>query len=125
MADITDSDLEKQRTRVDKLRDQVAAEQAKITAGSTNLHNEVEMTLLQAEEARLEAELAAAKEASTKAAQREGASVPLAQAKQQMEEAALRQRAEQQAAREAEAKAAAEEKAAQADEQAAQAGTEK
>lgn len=126
MANVTDKDLEAQRARVDKLRDQLAAEQSKATEGQTDLHNEVELTQLQAEEARLQTELAAAKEATKKGALRDGAAVPLAQAKEQMEAAVARQKAQEQAAKDEADKQAAEEKAlAEAEKQAAQAGTEK
>lgn len=107
----TEDDLRKQRDRVDKLREQLAQENAKLVAGVQDQQNEVEMAQLKAEEASLLAELAAAKDVSKKAAIKSGASLPLAQAKQQMEEAVAREKAvaeaaEEQAKKEAAAKEA-------------------
>lgn len=113
--DITQTDLDKQRDRIARLREQIAAEQVKAVDGHEGLHNEVEMAQLQAEEARLKAELSATKDASKAAELRRGAAVPLSQAQQQMEEAVAREEAAKAAAAEQEKKAAAE-KATQAGE---------
>lgn len=87
----TDADaLQEQRERNDKLREQLATEQAKLVSGTQEAHSEVELAQLQAEGARLEAELAGAKDSAKKASVRSGAALPLAQAKEQMQQAVAR-----------------------------------
>lgn len=86
----TDDPLQEQRERNDKLREQLAQEQAKLVSGTQEAHDEVEQALLEAEGARLEAELAAAKDAAKKSTVRAGAALPLAQAKEQMKQAVAR-----------------------------------
>lgn len=117
MANVTEDDLEKQRERVDQLREQLASEQAKTLEATSGSHNEVELAQLKAEEARLEADLANAKRAS--AAAKDAPKLPVAQAKERMEAEVARQKALAQADKEAAAKEKAE---AAAEKQADQAG---
>lgn len=94
----SDEELQAQRDRVDKLRERVAAERVKAVDNTASVQNDVDAALLSAEEARLEAELAAVKQTSTKSAAKEAAARPLEQAKEQMEEAVAAQKAAEQAA---------------------------
>ena len=64
MAEVTEEDLEKKRASVDKLREQIADAQSSREERERNLSNEIAMKQLDAEEARLKAELAATREAA-------------------------------------------------------------
>lgn len=89
----SDEDLQKQSDRVQKLREQVAAEEAKRTTRERDLANDVTMAQLQAEEATLEARLAVAKDAGKVASVKAGAAAPLEAAKEQMERAVAQKKA--------------------------------
>ena len=69
---ITDEDLGKLRDHVQKLREQVANEEAKRTARQAELVNDIQAQQLEAEAARLEAQLQAAKAANKAAVVKEG-----------------------------------------------------
>ena len=62
MPPITDEEVEKQRERNEKLREQIAAANDQRLEREAEVANSVTMAALKAEEARLEAELAEAKE---------------------------------------------------------------
>jgi hypothetical protein len=80
---VSDADLAKKQERVARLRAQVEeANRTRITREQQQA-NTITMAQLDAEEARLEAELAAAKSASRVGAVKEGASGPLAAAKEE------------------------------------------
>lgn len=89
----SDEDLQKQSDRVQKLREQVAAEEAKRTTRERDLANDVTMAQLQAEEAALEARLAVAKDAGKVGSVKAGAAAPLEAAKEQMERAVAQKKA--------------------------------
>jgi hypothetical protein len=84
---VTEKDLEKKRERLAKLREQVANEEAKAATNALDQSREIEIVQLDAEEARLEAQLAAAKEAAKRSAAKEGASGTLAAVTEQLEAA--------------------------------------
>jgi hypothetical protein len=107
----TDEELEQKRQHVEKLRNQLADEQAKRTERENGLVNDVTATQLDAEASRLEAALAAAKEANKVAAVKQGADAPLTAAKEDLANAEAHAKAED-ARREEQAKMVAEAKAA-------------
>lgn len=84
---VTEKDLEKKRDRIAKLRDQVAAEEAKAADNAVAVSREIAVAQLDAEEAKLEAQLAAAKAAAKKSASTEGADGTLAAVTAQLEAA--------------------------------------
>lgn len=85
MAAVTDKDLEQKRNRVEKLREQIAEAEAKAAAAVQDQNNAIEAASLDAEAARLEAQLNAAKERA-KAASKDGTG-PLAAVTAQLEAA--------------------------------------
>lgn len=89
----SDEDLQKKSDRVQKLREQVAAEESKRTTRERELANDVTMAQLEAEEAKLEARLAATKEQGKVSAVKEGAAAPLSAAKEEMERAVAQKKA--------------------------------
>lgn len=89
----SNEDLQKKAERLQKLREQVAAEESKRTSRESELANDVKMTEMEAEEARLEARLAAAKDAGKVGSVKAGASAPLEAAKEQMERAVAQKKA--------------------------------
>ncbi len=62
MAAVSEEDLEQKRSEVDKLREQIAATQAKADAAVQEQSMVIQAAALDAEKAQLEAQLAAAKE---------------------------------------------------------------
>jgi hypothetical protein len=76
----SDEDLDKMRDRVEKLRQQVATEEAKLTERQADLQNDITAAQLETETARLEAQLQAAKEANKVSTVKEGVSSLLAAA---------------------------------------------
>lgn len=84
---VSEKDLEKKRDRIAKLREQVAAEEAKAEVNAVEQTREIEVRQLEAEEARLEAQLAAAKQAAKKSAASEGANTTLDAVSEQLEAA--------------------------------------
>lgn len=60
--EVTDKDVEKSRTRVEKLRDQLAQVNADVVESEASRNNRVRQASLDAEADRLEVELAAARE---------------------------------------------------------------
>lgn len=64
MAEVTEEDLDKKRHGLEKLREQIAEAHASRESREQALSNEISMKQLDAEEARLRAELAAAREAA-------------------------------------------------------------
>lgn len=84
---VTEKDLDKKRDRIAKLREQVAAEEAKAATNAAEQTREIEIRQLDAEEARLEAQLRAAKEAAKKSVASEGANTTLAAVNEQLEAA--------------------------------------
>lgn len=93
----SDEDLKKKQEHVARLREQVAAEEAKRVTREAELANDVTMAQLTAEEARLEAQLTAARQANKVTAVKDGASAPLQSAREQMEQALAVQKAQEQA----------------------------
>lgn len=89
----TDEEVEKQRTVLVELRQQVADAQAAGGDKSQELANDITLMNMQAEEARLRAELALAKENQKVTVLREGALAPLSTAKEQMRAAVAAQEA--------------------------------
>lgn len=100
----SDEDLQKQRDEVQKLRDQLAAEEAKGSERTQSLNNDITAQQLAAEKVRLETQLAAAKDANRASSVKSGAGAPLASAKEQMELAVAQQKSAE-ALRAADAKA--------------------
>lgn len=88
----SDKDVETLQSSVKKKRAQLEKARRQRVSREQGLTNEITAAQLQAEEARLDAEIAAEKSASTPSAVREGASTPLAQAKEQMENAVAAQK---------------------------------
>lgn len=87
MADLTDKDLEQRRAKNERLREQIAAAEAKAAAQVNQTSLQIEAANLDAETARLEARLAAAKEAAKVSNVRSGAEGPLAAVSAQLEAA--------------------------------------
>jgi hypothetical protein len=83
----TDEEVEAQRAVVEKLRGQVLDADAKTAERQADAQREIEMAQLKAEEARLQAELDAKKEAQKVANVKDAASGPLDQAKEQQKQA--------------------------------------
>lgn len=61
---VTDKEVDSARSRVTKLREQIRAEKAKVQVNSTEAENAVRKAALDTEADRLEAELAALKDAN-------------------------------------------------------------
>lgn len=89
----SDEDLAKEQARVEKLRQQLADEEAKRVERERSLANDITLAQLQAEAAQLEARLAVAKEQGKVATVKDGAAAPLDAAKAQMEQAVAAQKA--------------------------------
>lgn len=83
----SESDLDKKRARIAKLREQVADEQVKVTVNAQEQSNAIEAAQLDAEIAKLDAQLKAAKEATKKSVAQEGASNTLNQVTAELEAA--------------------------------------
>lgn len=83
----SDEDLQGKRAEAQKLREQVAAEEAKRLERERNLTNELEGAQLDAEIAQLRANLAAAKEEAKPATVKAGGTGPLEAAREAMERA--------------------------------------
>lgn len=96
----SDEDLQKKRENVEKLRQQVADATLKREAAERSAVNDVMAAELDAEAARLEAQLVEAKQGSTKTAVSEGTAAPLAAAKETMEQAVAQQKALNEAGKE-------------------------
>lgn len=94
----TEEDLQQKRERNEKLREQIAAEEAKRRDRELDLSNQIVGQELDAEGARLEAELASLKESSKVANVKSGAEAPLQSAKEAMEQALAQQKAQEEAA---------------------------
>lgn len=62
MAAVTDKDLEQKRASIERLREQITTQEAKASSVVQEQNNAIEMAQLEAEEARLQAQLAAARE---------------------------------------------------------------
>lgn len=84
MATLTDKDLEQKREKNAKLREQIAEQGAKAASVAQDQTMQIESSQLDAETARLEAQLAAAREAAKSSVVKEGASTPLAAAREQL-----------------------------------------
>lgn len=102
----SDEDLQSLQDEVQKLRDQVAAEDAKAAERVRQTDNDIAAAQLNAERTRLQAQLAQAKEASKASNIKSGAGAPLAAARADMA-LAVEQAKQQEALRAADAKAAA------------------
>lgn len=87
----SDQEVQEKQVRVAKLREQVAAANAQRLTNEAELTNDITLVQLDAEEARLQAELAEAKTAATKTAVKEGAQTTLQAAREQ--QAAAREQA--------------------------------
>lgn len=87
MAAPTDNELEQKRSKNEKLRDQLAAAQAKTADALSDQNNVIEGKTLDAETARLEAQLAAAKEQAKVSSIRSGNEGTLAAVDAQLEAA--------------------------------------
>lgn len=84
---VSDEELEQKRQHNAKLREQIAAEDQKKSERLRDQHNAIQAAQLDAETARLEAQLAAAKESAKAGSVKEGASGVLDEAKEQMKAA--------------------------------------
>lgn len=84
---VSDDDLQKLREKNAQLREQIDNEQSKRSEREADKSRELEYTQLQAEQARLQAELDAVKESAKVASVNEAASAPLAAAKEQLKAA--------------------------------------
>jgi hypothetical protein len=74
---VTDEDLAKQQATVEKLREQVADAERTRLDRERSQHNAIRMAELQAEEARLTAQLASARDAAKAGSVQQGAAAPL------------------------------------------------
>lgn len=83
----TEKELEELQARLAKKRDQIAAEEAKRAERQGEQEREIRFAQLQAEEARLDAELNRAKQLSKVAGSKEAASTVLESAQAQLEHA--------------------------------------
>lgn len=101
----SDEDLQSLQDEVQKLRDAVAAEDAKAADRVRQTDNDIAAAQLSAERTRLQAQLAQAKEASKASNIKAGAGAPLAAARADMA-LAVEQAKQQEALRAADAKAA-------------------
>jgi hypothetical protein len=95
---VTEEDLDKKRERNEKLREQIQTEEAKRFQREADLTNELTAAQLDAEGARLEAQLAAVKESGKASNVKAGVEGPLVSAKEQMEQAVAQQKAQEAAA---------------------------
>jgi DNA repair exonuclease SbcCD ATPase subunit len=86
MAEVTDEELENKRQHVAELRDQLAEAEMTRTARVRETDNTIEAAQLDAEAARLEAQLEEAKAAADVGVVEQGASGPLAQAKAKLQQ---------------------------------------
>lgn len=84
MAALTEKDLEQKRAKNERLREQIADAEAKAAAVSQEQNYTIEGATLDAETARLEARLAAAKEAAKVSNIKGGAAGPLAAVEEQL-----------------------------------------
>ena len=98
---ITDEELVKKQAHVQKLREQVANEEAKRTERQADLVNDITARQLDAEAARLEAQLEAAKQANKVSAVKEGAASVVAPVEEDLANAQALQKAQQEAAEKA------------------------
>jgi len=95
---VSDEELKAKADEVQALREEVANVEAQRVANEAALSNQITMTELQTEEARLRARLAQAK-GQVEGGAVENANTPLASAKEQMEAAVLSQQSSEAAAR--------------------------
>lgn len=95
----SDEELQAKADRVEKLRSQVAAEEAKRATREREIANDITAAQLDAEAAALETRLQVAKDAGKVSAVKEGASAPLDAARESLATAV----AQQDAAKEAKA----------------------
>lgn len=79
---VSDKDVVKAREKVDRLREQIAEEQSKAAAVLVDGENQVRKARLDAEAARLEAQLAALKESNKVSVQREATAAVVEQVAQ-------------------------------------------
>lgn len=89
----SDEDLDKQKDKVQKLREDVAQAEATRINREASLANDETMLRLQTEEAQLRARLAEVKESSKASSVKAGNDAPLSAAKADMEAAVARQKA--------------------------------
>lgn len=87
MAALTEKDLEQKRAKNERLRKQIADAEAKAAAAAQEQNLAIEAAALDAETARLEAQLAAAREAAKVSNIRSGATGPLAAVEEQLKAA--------------------------------------
>lgn len=87
MAAVTDDELQKKRDRNERLREQIAAAEADAATRASEAANEITAKQLDAENARLEARLAQAKEAAKASSVKDGASSVLASVDDQLKAA--------------------------------------
>lgn len=85
MADVTEEDLEEKRQHLVDLREEIAEVESESAANVQGQSNAVEAALLDAEAARLEAQLAAARETAKRAGEQNPDTGPLAEANRQRE----------------------------------------
>lgn len=90
----TEKELDEKRQRNERLREQLAAEEAKRLTREAEVSNDVTAKNLDAEAARLEAQLAAAKETNKVAAVKSGAAAPIEAAQAQLDNATAFAKAE-------------------------------
>ena len=84
MAVLSEKDLEQRRDKNAKLREQIAEAQAKASTAAQDQAREIEAAHLDAETARLEAQLAAAREVAKASVVKEASAAPIEAAKAQL-----------------------------------------
>lgn len=89
----SEEELDAKRKRVEKLREDLANEEAKRTVREAGLSGDVQAAELDLEAARLEAQFAVAKNAGSASVMKAGSANLLQDAKDQMKEAAALQKA--------------------------------
>lgn len=87
----TDAELERLQKSVEKKRERVLVERVRLTERTNELSNDITAVQLQAEEARLDAELATLANQSKVTSVREGASAPLDAAREELRNAVASQ----------------------------------
>jgi hypothetical protein len=87
MVAVSQDDLQKKRDKNERLREQIAAASAQASERVQEQSNTIEASQLDAETARLELQLAAAKEQAKVTVAREGAEGPLSAVQDQLEAA--------------------------------------
>ncbi len=99
MATVSDEEVQAEIAAVEKLREQLAAAEAKRLDNERSQTNAIQLTQLQAERARLELEVQRAQAAAKVGSAREGAAAPIEAAKDSMTADVAAQKEEQKLAK--------------------------